>query len=248
MKIEKKKRADAERYKKKEKLSQAAALEYKKKKAEYDANRYQKMKAKYDPSSLLHSKPRCDPSCPTITESSTAEEIAVLEHKKKKKAEYDAKRYQKMKAKFDRVSFADFGKRVYSRRSGLVGSKPQYDLIESTRPTINDSSTPEEIRNALSGRMSDAEIDDIGRRFNCNGVKRSYLSFFPELKQLDKISDYSTKDEVCSALLNYVNGGRSNPMYSDETRARLDNYIAVLIESNLEELISIMTGTSCDPL
>eukprot|EP00956_Cyclotella_meneghiniana_P011414 scaffold16006_cov70-Cyclotella_meneghiniana.AAC.9 len=79
--------------------------------------------------------------------------------------------------------------------------------------------------------MSDAEIDDIGRRFNCNGVKTSYLSCFPELKQLDKISDYSTKDEVCCALLNYVNGGRSNPMYSDETRARLDNYIAVLVES-----------------
>lgn len=179
MKIEKKKKADAERYKKKAKLSEAAALEY-----------------------------------------------------KKKKTEYDAKRYQKMKAESDRVSLADLGKRVYPRPVSLLDSKPQYDPY---RPTITKYSTPEEIRNALTHDLDKVAekkwLDDINKRYNhCTRVqsKMAYLSFFPELKRLDEISDYSTNEEVWNALVKYVGGERSNPMYSDETRTLIDNYIILL--------------------
>lgn len=164
MKIEKKKKADAERYKKKAKLSEAAALEY-----------------------------------------------------KKKRTEYDAKRYQKMKAKSGRVSFADFGKTVHHRPVSLLDSKPQYD---PSRPTITESSTPEEIRNALGPYPDKVTVkkwlDDIKRRsVHCTFLPsfRSLLSLFPELMGLDEISYYSTNEEVRNALEKYMRGGRSNPMY-----------------------------------
>ena len=187
MKIEKKKKADAERYKKKAKLSEAAALEY-----------------------------------------------------KKKKTEYDAKRYQKMKAKSDRVSFADFGKTVYHRPVSLLDSKPQYD---PSRPTITESSTPEEIRNALPCLDKVAEkklLDDIIRRsVRCTFLPsyRSILSLFPELMGLDEISYYSTNEEVWNALVKYMGGGRSNPMYSDETRTLIDNYIISIFPDYLNERV-----------
>ncbi len=45
---------------------------------------------------------------------------------------------------------------------------------------------------------------------------------------LDEISYYSTNEEVRNALEKYMRGGRSNPMYSDETRTLIDNYIISL--------------------
>ena len=188
MKIEKKKKADAERYKKKAKLSEAAALEY-----------------------------------------------------KKKRTEYDAKRYQKMKAKSDRVSFADFGKTVYHRPVSLLDSKPRYD---PSRPTITESSTPEEIRNALGpypDKVTEKKwLDDIIRRYyHCTFLPsyRSILILFPELMRLDEISSYSTNEEVWNALVKYMGGGRSNPMYSDETRTLIDNYIISIFPDYLIERV-----------